>query len=212
MTDSMERKVLKDLSESRSSTEQLNLDVAKQAQRLLASDPARQAERLIANDPARQAERQFRELEHMQKVLNPPIDTAEMERFVEMARPERNWDLVSRRDVHLDALADIEQSISSTARQQAENVQAAIVDHIRQQQEQLAEDQQLLVYCVTGAERIQVREIVLPNHHMLILKGVDGEGNPASHMVTFNNVNITSKVVKVPLPDKPYRIGFKAAD
>jgi hypothetical protein len=31
-------------------------------------------------------------------------------------------------------------------------------------------------------------------------------------MVTFNNVNITSKVVTVPLPDKPYRIGFNAVD
>jgi hypothetical protein len=96
--------------------------------------------------------------------------------------------------------------IRSTAQQQAENVQSAIFDlirQLRQRQEGLEEDQQLLVYCGTGSERIQVHEIVLPNNDTVILNGVDGEGNPASLFVTLNNVEITSKVIRLLPPAKP---------
>ena len=82
------------------------------------------------------------------------------------------------------------------------------MDHIRQKQEGLKEDQQLLVYCVSGGERFQVLQIKLPNHFTVILEGVDGEGNPVSRIATMNNIEITSKVVTVAPPAKPYRIGF----
>jgi hypothetical protein len=216
----------------RSPIERSAIDAVTRAQRLLGSDPAGQVERLLASDPARQFERQVREFERTQETLVPKfaVDAIsraegilgspgvreierlrELERLhqsVEMARPEPTWDLTPSRDFHLEALADIQHSIRFTAQQQAEKVQAAIVDHIRQRQEGLEDDQQLLVYCETEHERIRVLEIVVPNHHAVIFNGVDDDGNSASLIVTVNNVKITSKVVRVPPPDKPSRIGF----
>jgi len=197
-----------------------------------AIDAATRAERLLASDPLRQMERQVRELERIQDSLGfkRHIEAAtrterilgsdaaqraerhrELERMkesLEIRRPSIPWDLTPKRDFHLEALADIQRSIKSTAQQQAESVQAALVGHIRQLQMGLEEDQQLLVCYETGFERIQVLQIVLPNHHTVILNGVDAEGNPASLIATLNNVRITCKVMRVPPPNKPYRIGF----
>ena len=107
---------------------------------------------------------------------------------------------------------EINRCVRSPAQLQAENVQAAIVDHIRQRQDSLSEDQQLLVYCETGFERIQVYQIVLPNHHALILSGLDADGNGSSVVATLNNIEITCKAVKADPPAKPCRIGFIRPD
>jgi hypothetical protein len=195
------------------------LDGFSRAEIVRSSDPARQMERLIPSDPARQFERQVKEFERTQRALGPPIDAAtraeELEkrrnRSVEMSRPAPMWDLKPSRNFHLEALADLQHTIRSTAQQKAGNIQSAIFDLIRrprQQQEGLKKDQQLFVYCGTGPERIQVHEIVLPNNDIMILNGVDGEGNPASLFVTLNNVKIASKVIRLPPPAKPYKIGF----
>jgi hypothetical protein len=103
---------------------------------------------------------------------------------------------------------EINRSVRSPAQIQAENVQSAIVDHIRQRQGSLKEDQQLLVYCETGFERIEVYQIILPNHQALILSGVDEDGNEATMLATLNNVKIACKIVAVAPPAKPRRIGF----
>jgi hypothetical protein len=196
-------------------------------------EAATRTERILGCDAVQQAER-HREFARTQEMLGlkHPIDAAaraeqllgsgvvgQMERHREMERmqppleirpPDMSWDFTPKRDFHLEALADIQRSLRSGAQQQAESVQAALVGHIRHLQEGLEEDQQLLVYCETGFERIQVRQVVLPNHHTVILDGVDDEGNTASLLVTLNNVKITCKVMRVPPPDKPYRIGFTA--
>ena len=99
-------------------------------------------------------------------------------------------------------------SIKPLAQQQAEAVQSAIVEHIRKRQGALREDQQLLVYCETDSERIEVRQIELPNHHTVILHGIDPEGNETSLLATLNNVRITCKTINIDPPKKPYRIGF----
>jgi len=127
-------------------------------------------------------------------------DTPPMPRLSPDFKPPRNY--------HLEALTDIRRSLRSQAQQKAEGVQSAIVDHIRQKQDTLADEQELVVYWEGGGERFQVRKFTLPNHYTVILEGIDGEGNESSRIVTMNNVEISSKVVTIALPAKPYRIGF----
>lgn len=194
------------LDEARRSEKLLASDPARQIQKMIESDPARQIQRMVESDPARQFERQIvKDFQLTEKALwpKPTIDTTPLTGHMVPI-----WDFTPRRDFQLEALADIRRSVSTTAQQQAENVHAAVLDHIRQQQDSLEGDQQLLVYCDNGREYIEVREIVLPNHHMLIFNGVDGEGNFASLIVTLNNVKIASKVIRVSPPAAPYRIGF----
>jgi hypothetical protein len=64
------------------------------------------------------------------------------------------------------------------------------------------------VYWEGAGERFQVTRFTLPNHHSVILEGIDCDGNAASRIVTTRNVEISTKVVTIPPANKPYRIGF----
>lgn len=116
------------------------------------------------------------------------------------------------RDDHLEALNEIRRSLRDKAQQEAEGVRSAIIDHLRQKQQSLREDQELVVYWEGTGERFQVLQIVLPNHYSLILEGRDAAGNSVSRVVTLNNVEVTARVITVAPPVKPYRIGFIAPD
>jgi hypothetical protein len=48
---------------------------------------------------------------------------------------------------------------------------------------------------------------VPPTHFTIILEGIDAEGNPVSRIAPVGNVEITTKVINLAPPAKPYRIG-----
>lgn len=203
------------------------------------SDPAIRAARLLESDPAMQAEKMMRGMllpeRHIEEKrwilesLDPsrhPINQARQRQeslgippAIERAAyadpppmPRSMRDLRPERDYHLEVLTDIKHSLRAQAQEQAESVQTAIVDHIRQKQEGLQDDQELVVYWEGIGERFQVRQFTLPNHHTVILEGFDAQGNEVSRIVTVNNVEISSKIATIAPPQKPYRIGFTTAD
>jgi hypothetical protein len=216
-----------------SSIERAAIEAAKRYE----SDPAIRAARMLESDPMRQAERMMRStlherhfeekrrmLESLDTSSHPIKQAMELQRSLgTRATIERSGysdspmqrpmpDLRPQRDYHLEALTDIKQSLRTQAQERAESVKTAIVDHIRQKQEGLGDDQELVVYWEGIGERFQVRQFTLPNHHTVILEGLDAQGNEVSRIVTLNNVEISSKIVTIAAPQKPYRIGFTTAD
>ena len=118
------------------------------------------------------------QLQHLQPVLDRTPNHTAMVDLWPTALPELSRPVVK----------DNEHSTDSAAQRQSTAVQATIMDHIKQLQDSLADDEQLVVYCDDGGERVLVTEIAAPDHYTLILGGVDGEGNATSLIVTLNNI------------------------
>ena len=83
------------------------------------------------------------------------------------------------------------------------------MQHIKQLQDALGPDQELEVTCFVAAEKILVREIVVPNWHVLTLRGIDGQKNETSCIMDMHTVQLACKTVKITPPQKPVRIGFQ---
>jgi hypothetical protein len=112
----------------------------------------------------------------------------------------------------IDRASEIIRSIKSAPQSQAENVQEAIRSHIDRLQQNLAQDEELQVYCTEGSEKIRVQQIGYPNWHVVILIGTDTEGNTASIITNINSVKLVCKVAKVKPPQKPWHVGFVQPD
>lgn len=104
------------------------------------------------------------------------------------------------------------EAILAAPEKQAASIQAAIIRHIQDQQNQLGPGEELLVLCFWGPEVIRVRQVSLPNWHVLILSGEDGDGNPTSFIMNMQTAQLVCKVVKVEPHRKPTRIGFSVPE
>jgi hypothetical protein len=91
---------------------------------------------------------------------------------------------------------------------QAEVFMEGLQRQTRELEENLKENQELLMFCCHGFQRMQVLEISMPSHNVVSMRCVDGEGNETHvtghmHSVTFSYMIHTLVPPQVRIP-----IGF----
>jgi hypothetical protein len=91
---------------------------------------------------------------------------------------------------------------------QAETFTAAIMTHINGLQAALKVDEELLVYCDAGVDRIRVYNFCFPKWNVAIVSGVDQEKNATQRIAHVEALQLTCKVVKREPDKKPIKIGF----
>lgn len=90
----------------------------------------------------------------------------------------------------------------------AENLGATIFTQIQAMQKALKEDEELVVWFSSGAERIRVMEIFLPSRQIAVLTGPDSERSLARVISPIAALQLVCKVAKVPAGAKPVRVNL----
>jgi len=91
-----------------------------------------------------------------------------------------------------------------------EGIGNVILGQIHAMQKALKEDEELVVWFGSGADRIRVLEIYLPSWKLAVLTGHDAERNLARVISPVDALQLIAKVVKVPAGAKPGRVGLVA--
>ncbi len=89
-----------------------------------------------------------------------------------------------------------------------ENLGATIFSQIQAMQKALKEDEELMVWFSTGAERIRVMEIFLPSRQIAVLTGPDSERSLTRVISPVAALQLVCKVARVPAGVKPVRINL----
>jgi hypothetical protein len=92
----------------------------------------------------------------------------------------------------------------------ADSMGNLILGQIHAMQKALKEDEELAVWFGTGAERIRVLEIYLPNWKLAVLTGYDSERTLSRVISPVDALQLVAKVVKAPAGAKPGRVGLVA--
>ncbi len=93
---------------------------------------------------------------------------------------------------------------------QPENLTAAVLAQVGAMQKALKEDEELVVLCQHGPERIRVMEIFAPSRHLLVLSGTDPDRNLTRVIASVESLQLVCKVMKAPPGTKPARVGLVA--
>jgi hypothetical protein len=93
----------------------------------------------------------------------------------------------------------------------AENISGVIFGQIQAMQKALKEDQELVVLVSAPAETLRVLEVFLPSPQVVVLTGIDTEGNITRVVSGVESVQLICKVVKVQADATPHRINFVSA-
>ncbi|MEZ5352171.1 MAG: hypothetical protein R2762_06000 [Bryobacteraceae bacterium] len=99
-------------------------------------------------------------------------------------------------------------AIHPIGRGQAEAFQEGVKQHIEALQSVLSQDEELRIYHFTPFESVRVLQIMLSAWNVVVLVGVDPEGNPTQVVSHIHAVNFVCKIVKIKPDQKPQRIGF----
>jgi len=91
-----------------------------------------------------------------------------------------------------------------------ESAGPVILAQLALMQRALKEDEELIVLCHAGGERIRVLEIFLPSPEVVVLSGTDANRAPARAIVPASSLELLCKAVKVPPPAKPARVALLA--
>ncbi|MFZ0935367.1 MAG: hypothetical protein WB579_16250 [Bryobacteraceae bacterium] len=89
-----------------------------------------------------------------------------------------------------------------------ESAGPAILGQLALMQRALKEDEELMVLCHAGGERIRVLEVFLPSPEVVVLSGTDANRAPARAIVAAAALELLCRVVKVPPPAKPARVSL----
>jgi hypothetical protein len=92
----------------------------------------------------------------------------------------------------------------------AKNFQAAIKGQVEHLQSKLAEDEELVMHYWSGPECLVVHSIFMRSTQLVVLSGVDVNGNESVVMAHMHAVQFACKIMKV-TDRKPIRIGFIGA-
>jgi hypothetical protein len=92
---------------------------------------------------------------------------------------------------------------------QVESVGAVMLGQVQAMQRACKEDEELVVLFRSGAETVRVLELLVPSWSVLVLAGVDEARNTTRVVSTPESVQLVCKVMKVPAPAKPVRVGFR---
>jgi hypothetical protein len=85
-----------------------------------------------------------------------------------------------------------------------------ILGQIHAMQKALKDDEELALWFGSGAERIRVLEIYLPNWKLAVLTGYDSERTLSRVISPVDALQLVAKVVKAPAGAKPGRVGLVA--
>jgi hypothetical protein len=91
---------------------------------------------------------------------------------------------------------------------QGENLAAVLLGQINAMQRALKDDEELVVTCHSGGERIRVMEIFTPARQMAVLSGTDSERNLARVISAIDSLQLVCKVTKVAPGAKPARVAL----
>jgi hypothetical protein len=89
-----------------------------------------------------------------------------------------------------------------------ENLGATIFGQIQAMQKALKEDEELVVWFGSGAERIRVMEIFLPSRQIAVLTGPDAERSLTRVVSPVGALQLVCKVAKTPAGAKPVRVNL----
>jgi hypothetical protein len=92
----------------------------------------------------------------------------------------------------------------------AEPIGGVILGQIQGMQRALREDQELLVYCDAGGEKLRVTDIFVPNLQVLVLAGEDAEKNITRLVTPADSVQLVCKIMKVAPGAQPVRINVRS--
>ncbi len=104
--------------------------------------------------------------------------------------------------------ATTEKPAPPTAAPQAENVSSAILGQVHAMQKALKEDEELVVYCSAGTDRIRVMEIFAPSRQLLVVSGTDAERNLTRIIAGVESLQLVCKVMKVAAGAKAMRVAL----
>jgi hypothetical protein len=91
--------------------------------------------------------------------------------------------------------------------EQGRNLVEVIKARIQTLEARLKPDQELVVYCDAGRDRITVKEFEFPTWNLSVMTGVDENGNETYRIENVQDVKLTCKVLKsTKQPQHP--IGF----
>jgi hypothetical protein len=89
-----------------------------------------------------------------------------------------------------------------------DNPGAIVFSQIQAMQKALKEDEELVVWFASGAERIRVLEIFLPSRQIAVLTGPDAERSLTRVISPVATLQLVCKVAKPPAGVKPVRINL----
>jgi hypothetical protein len=93
----------------------------------------------------------------------------------------------------------------------ADNLGAAILGQVQAMQRALKEDEELVVLWQAGGVVLRVLEFFLPSWQVAVMTGTDNDSKSLTRVVSpVESLQLVCRVVKVPQPGKPNRIGFVA--
>lgn len=90
-----------------------------------------------------------------------------------------------------------------------EGIALVMVGQMQAMQNALKPEQELLVYCTAGADRIRVMEVFAPTPRVLVLTGLDGEQGLTRVIAAAEGLQLVCKPVAAGA--KPVRIRFVTA-
>ena len=90
----------------------------------------------------------------------------------------------------------------------ADAVGAILAGQIQAMQKALKDDEELMVWCQVGGERIRVMEIFLPSPQVVVLTGVDPARAMTRVISAASALQLIAKTAKVPPGSKPVRVTF----
>ena len=83
-----------------------------------------------------------------------------------------------------------------------------LAGQIQAMQKALKDDEELMVWCHAGGDKIRVMEIFLPSPHVVVLTGVDA-GRAMTRVVSgAAALQLVTKTAKVPAGSKPVRVAM----
>ena len=93
----------------------------------------------------------------------------------------------------------------------ADNLGATILGQVQAMQRALKEDEELVVLWQAGGVVLRVLEFFLPSWQVAVVTGTDNDSKSLTRVVSpVESLQLVCRVVKVPPPGKPGRIGFVA--
>ena len=97
---------------------------------------------------------------------------------------------------------------SAAASLSGENIGAIIIAQVQAMQKSLKEDQELIVHCATGLERLRVLEIYAPSGRVVVLTGIGADKIITRVICPVESLQLICKPMQVEAGAKPTRVRF----
>lgn len=91
------------------------------------------------------------------------------------------------------------------------SVGAIMLGQIQAMQKACQADEELVILFHSGPETVRVLEFFVPSWPVFVLAGVDGANNTTRVVSPAEAVQLVCKVMKVPPPGNPTRVGFRVS-